>query len=575
MPANKETSVGIKLVADLRNYQKNLTTAQKKTKTFGKNVKTNVGAVKTSFTGLAQGDIRQLPMLFVNLTKSILGFGKGMRAVDAILISSGVGALIVTLGLAVAGLTQYFKGTEEGQIAFKKVMNNISAYIEPVLQMLGKFGKAIVLFTKGKFGEAWETAKGAVKGTGEQIEKNKDNLEELNKAEEDYIKTKRSNLLANKKLEAEIASARLKANNEDDFSATQRQKAINEAISKQKELAANKNKELALETKIAETKASFGDNDIETNDKLAQLKAQQFEITREQDKKLAMISETQQRINRELVADVSLRQKQLDLQNELAQIAPSDAGFFEDIEKMMDADLASFGQPVLDMIGPIEILEEKLKKLQELQRLAFSPEAFQEYQTEIDGVTTQIDAFSGKLGELNETQRAVVGSVSSGFETLASSVVGSLGLASKGFAGFVSGLSKTVIQLIAQMLAASLSQSIAGATSSGVATGPAAVFATPAFIATAIGGVFSAFAAIPKFATGGIVPGGNFSGDRVLARVNSGEEILTRNDPRHRKNKSNFSGGQMTVNLAPDVKIDLRELSIGLKEVGYEDTRRR
>ena len=48
---------------------------------------------------------------------------------------------------------------------------------------------------------------------------------------------------------------------------------------------------------------------------------------------------------------------------------------------------------------------------------------------------------------------------------------------------------------------------IAGATQSGTATGPAAVFTTPAFISTAIGGVLSAFAAIPKFAAGGIVSG--------------------------------------------------------------------
>src|SRR5690606_21402550 len=81
------------------------------------------------------------------------------------------------------------------------------------------------------------------------------------------------------------------------------------------------------------------------------------------------------------------------------------------------------------------------------------------------------------------------------------------GLADDGFQGFVKGLADTILKLIAQMLAAAISQSIAGATASGTATGPGAVFTTPAFIATAVGGVLAAFAAIPKFADGGLAYG--------------------------------------------------------------------
>ena len=58
MAGSKETSVGIKLVADLRNYQTNLTKAQKGTKTFGKNVKQGMGDAKNSISQLASGDIR-------------------------------------------------------------------------------------------------------------------------------------------------------------------------------------------------------------------------------------------------------------------------------------------------------------------------------------------------------------------------------------------------------------------------------------------------------------------------------------------------------------------------------------
>jgi hypothetical protein len=64
-----------------------------------------------------------------------------------------------------------------------------------------------------------------------------------------------------------------------------------------------------------------------------------------------------------------------------------------------------------------------------------------------------------------------------------------------------------ILQQIVMNQASAMGAAIAGATQSGAATGPAAVFTTPAFIATAIGGVLSAFAAIPKFAAGGIVSG--------------------------------------------------------------------
>lgn len=66
-----------------------------------------------------------------------------------------------------------------------------------------------------------------------------------------------------------------------------------------------------------------------------------------------------------------------------------------------------------------------------------------------------------------------------------------------------------------------------------------------AAIAAAVGAVMSVFAMIPKFANGGIVGGSSQHGDRVLARLNSGEGVLTPEgleslhdaaDPRNRRN---------------------------------------
>lgn len=141
-------------------------------------------------------------------------------------------------------------------------------------------------------------------------------------------------------------------------------------------------------------------------------------------------------------------------------------------------------------------------------------------------VTTSVDALAASQQRLAEIGSLLGNSISETFSTLAGGVVESLGLASTGFEGFIKGLVGTVTKLISMMLASSISQSIAGATAAGTATGPAAIFTTPAFIATAVGGVIAAFAAIPKFEFGGIVGGSSFYGDKILARVNSGELIL-------------------------------------------------
>lgn len=100
------------------------------------------------------------------------------------------------------------------------------------------------------------------------------------------------------------------------------------------------------------------------------------------------------------------------------------------------------------------------------------------------------------------------------FGALGQSIVDSMGLASSGLEGFAQVMLRTLVDLGSMILkqiimnqASAMASSIASASQSAAATGPAAIFTQPAFIATAIGGVLSAFASIPKFAAGGIVSG--------------------------------------------------------------------
>ena len=170
--------------------------------------------------------------------------------------------------------------------------------------------------------------------------------------------------------------------------------------------------------------------------------------------------------------------------------------------------------------------------------------------------------FKVALQDLAEVADAVGNEVAGAFDYMSAGIVESLGLADDGFQGFVKGLVSTILKLISMMLAQSISQAIAGATASGVATGPAAIFTTPAFIATAVGGVMSAFAAIPKFADGGIVSGttlgimGEYTGAKqnpeVIAPLNKLEAMI---------------GGKQTqqVNVGGEFRIQGQDLVVALQ----------
>jgi len=154
-----------------------------------------------------------------------------------------------------------------------------------------------------------------------------------------------------------------------------------------------------------------------------------------------------------------------------------------------------------------------------------------------------LESYEEALEKTAEKNAALTQGMSQGFSQLGHSIVNNLGEAETAMGRFLRALARNAIDVISVQLAQSLANAITGATQSGTATGPMAAFTTPAFIASAIGGVIGAFAALPKFANGGIVNGSSFSGDRVMARVNSGEMILNRSQQANLFGMINRGGG--------------------------------
>ena len=173
--------------------------------------------------------------------------------------------------------------------------------------------------------------------------------------------------------------------------------------------------------------------------------------------------------------------------------------------------------------------------------------------------TDAMDDMIFKAQKLEDVFTEVGVAIAYGMDQVATSIVGSLGLASDGMEGFASVLIQFAISNIATYLGSAIAAAIAGASASAAATGPLAVFTTPAFIATSVATVLGAFAAIPKFALGGFVPGSSYSGDNVPIMSNSGELLL---NGVQQRNLFDMINGRNSINGTPEVNFRIEGTSL-------------
>ena len=115
----------------------------------------------------------------------------------------------------------------------------------------------------------------------------------------------------------------------------------------------------------------------------------------------------------------------------------------------------------------------------------------------------------------------------------------------------------TAIAAIRGVVMAKQAEGAASAGASAAASGPFGWL----MIAPAIAAAIAAFAAIPKFAEGGIVGGSSFFGDKLLARVNSGEMIL------NQKQQGRLLGALETPHVVVDgeARVSGKDIFISLR----------
>ena len=173
---------------------------------------------------------------------------------------------------------------------------------------------------------------------------------------------------------------------------------------------------------------------------------------------------------------------------------------------------------------------------------------------EIEGEDIDEEDLSGKWGEHLKSIEDMNSELSSTGE-----IFGSLGGVMASFGNDMGAWMMQSLGNVAQMIV----QLQSLATANGVASASKLPFpANIAGIATVVATIASIFSSLPKFAEGGIVGGSSYFGDKLLARVNSGEAVLTQSQ--QARALALMDGGS-NVRVSGDVRLSGKDIYISLR----------
>jgi hypothetical protein len=411
---------------------------------------------------------------------------KGTSLLRIGLASTGIGLIVIALG----SLVTWLNTTKEGMLVMSRATEVVGAVIGVVIDTVAALGGAVMKVIAGDFKGAWEQASGAIDGVGGKMVEVGKKADGIAKDEDANTKKEIKNKKAIAALLVKNGELRIKARDTDKFTADQRVGFAAEELKNLREINAMKMESLNDEVDILERRQDLGNNTLEDDQELADLQVARAAAQKGmlgQEKELMMLGQ-----------DVR-RQRAATLKSELAIV---------EAKKAQNKELSDSLEMTGKNVGGTDIGDGGVKKNQE--------ENDAKAESDLAAMNEFVTKNKEKLAIIAEDQLAhdelmvsqaqmVAGIVSSHFSEMGKSIVGSWGLASSGFEGFIGQMASTAIKIASMALSNSLANAIQGATQSGTATGPAAIFTTPGFIATAVAGVMGAFAAIPKFAMGGVV----------------------------------------------------------------------
>lgn len=580
-----------KAYSELSATQRDTTAGQK----FRAEIKLQSERVKALEGGI--GDMRRNVGNYTDSIKqaipSVGKFGNSLKA----LAMNPVGAVMQALMLVMTALQNAFNRDEESTNKLNKAFAPLKSIVDLVMQAFDKLATIIIdsviksinavsgIIGKlvAKFGELAK-AMGFDIQLAESAENAKKNLEALTEAQQAYTKHNRQFIEEEAKLQNDIASLRAKVAEKDKYSFTDRLAMLESVRAKEMKIASERKKLAQEQLKIAELQANQTANDEEANNALAQARANVTRAEtdyankmRELNKQLATMREGE-RSERE--AEEKARLKEIE-EREKAEVAEIEAEIKlqeELTKKMIEENQQRLEEIKANNTKRLEILKEygltaqltqeeqwaqerdtKAQMLEEYRaQELINEEEFnlakinieQEYQQKIT------DLRNAKIAEAEQLQAqsfdAMKQNASANVEAMTNLMQAYSGESEKASEIMKGVAMSTLLISEAQSIAngaQAISAAAAGAAQAAAAGGPAAPALLAAYTAQMVGSVISIVTSVAttiaqaktileqadagSYATGGYVGGASYSGDRLIAHVNSGEAILT---PQQQKN---------------------------------------
>jgi hypothetical protein len=218
-------------------------------------------------------------------------------------------------------------------------------------------------------------------------------------------------------------------------------------------------------------------------------------------------------------------------------------------------------------IGFAKAIEEAKKKLERIEFAAnIKPVESPKFDDETEGIGDKLqETLTDKVPgvqvplELEDTEklkylRENFLSLNEPLENLQAGLDGAGEVMGK-FGGKAGQIGQATLGIISKLIVGKQAEAIASGISSAMSLPFPANLAAAAGV---IGTIASLFAMIPKFETGGFVPGTSYSGDKTLIRANAGELIL------NRAQQSNLATqlGTRSVNVSVSGRISGRDIEL-------------